>query len=330
MKSMNLKKMRGLQALAVILTVLITILFFIYIFFVIPHVSLQSEQTGADSGDDRKYHILVVGDAANEAAIREIQEGAEEESKSYNCVVELNVPSSGAEDRSLQEMLDFASFAHVDGVIAYIGEGESDVFLPDTWDGKTIPLITISQYEESIPQISYIGTNYSELGRKIASESAAYLSGGGNISLINTNRENNPNYSTLMASLTTSLSFYSDIYVTVYDLDNPNSIMSIGSPLTEGIRTGQTDLVVCLTSDDTICAAQLVNDLGKAGKTGIIGFGEGSVLDRYLEVGIVTELLSIDSKKIGSVCLRELFEYIHYGYANSYIAADVKIRKRTL
>ena len=85
--------------------------------------------------------------------------------------------------------------------------------------------------------------------------------------------------------------------------------------------------MVCLTTEDTIRIAQLVTEIHKDGKIGIIGFGDGEVLETYLNKGTVTELLSIDSEKIGRTAMTELFEYIRRGYANNYIAADVKVRR---
>ncbi len=312
------------QLAAITLSILATILLSLYVFF-LPRIAQESDPP--QHGDDRKQHILVLGESADEDALKEIYKGAEAESKSYNCVVELNVPSSLAEGQSLQKLLDFASFVDADGVIAYIGEGRSMLKIPLAVDGREIPLITVSHYDDSITQISHIGTNYSELGRKISQESADYLNGKGRLIVINTVKSNSANYSTLMSSVTSYLAYYEDIEVFVADLDSSAAITDTSGMLARRIRFSEADLLVCLSSEDSIRAAQLVNDLGKAGYIGIIGFGEGSVLDRYLEVGVITELLSIDSQKIGSLALKELFEYIHYGHANSYIAADVKIRK---
>lgn len=322
---MDLKKLTTAKTAALALSALTVLLLCIYIFYLMPHIT--QEGNPVPHGDDRKHHVLIIGEAEDEGALKEIYRGAEEESKSYNCVVELNVPTSLAEAQSLQSLFDFASFVDADGVIAYIGEDDANIKIPTACDGREIPLITISQYEESIPQVSYIGTNYSELGRKISQESANYLEGGGNLVVINTVKANNPNYSNLMANVMNYLSYYSDIEVFVADLASSAAITDTSGVLARKIRYDEADLLVCLTSEDSIRAAQLVNDLGKTGHVGIIGFGEGSVLDRYLEIGVITELLSIDSKKIGSLALKELFEYIHYGHANSYIAADVKIRK---
>ena len=169
-------------------------------------------------GDDRKHHVLILGKSEDEEALKEIYKGAETESKSYNCIVELNVPPSLAEGQSLQSLLNFASFVDADGVIAYIGEDNPSCRIPTAFDGREIPLITVSHYDDSIPQVSHIGTNYSELGRKISQESADYLNGTGRLIVINTVKSNSANYSTLMASVTSNLAYYEDIAVFVADL----------------------------------------------------------------------------------------------------------------
>lgn len=325
LKKIAVLKEKAPQLAALLLSVLTVLLLCLYAFYQLPRIAKEHEPQ-ASSGD-RKYHVLVLGEAADEVALKEIYKGADSMSKFYNCVVELNVPSSLAEGQSLQSLLDFASFADADGVIAYIGEGTRSVSIPKTSSGREIPLITVSHYDESIPQVSHIGTNYSELGKMISRESVTYLNGSGRLIIINTAKSSSANYSSLMASVKSGLSFFEDIDVYVADLESSAAITDTSGLLARKIRYSDADLIVCLSSEDSIRAAQLVNDLGKSGYIGIIGFGEGSVLDRYLEIGVITELLSINSQKIGSLALKELFEYIHNGHANNYIAANVEVRK---
>ena len=45
------------------------------------------------------------------------------------------------------------------------------------------------------------------------------------------------------------------------------------------------------------------------------------------EKNIINELIALDPEKIGESAIREFFEYKEKGYANSYIAADVKITR---
>ena len=86
-------------------------------------------------------------------------------------------------------------------------------------------------------------------------------------------------------------------------------------------------LLICLSAEDTIRAAQTVTELNKSSQIGIIGFGDNETIQLYFEKGVISELFSVNPEKIGETAIRELFEYRNKGYANSYITADVQIRK---
>lgn len=323
---MKTNVLRFYRILLIVLLSILAVMFCLYMFFLAPRLTLQSENSSV-TNEDRKYHIVIVGRSQNESVLNDIYTGAEEISSDYDCVVELRITKSSIDKESIQSGLDYASFTNADGVIAFMDEMDHAVEVPLNKDKETIPLVTVAQYLPSVSQISYIGTNYSELGRKIAFECSTWLKGQGSIIIVNTNMENNSNYSILMSSLINSLGIWRNIDTNVLEIASSEEINKRNGTVEKKIREVSASLIVCLTEEDSVRAAQLVNDMGKAGDLGIIGFGEGNVLEKYLENGIVTELLSIDSQKIGRAALRELFEYINYGYANSYIASDVRVRK---
>ncbi len=324
---MKCKKVTLIKTAGIVLTltVIAVILFSAYIGFFVPQLNGAFDEENEEN-EDREYRVIIVG-CENEAFLKNIYKGAAEKGIDYDCAVELNIPSSNADSTSLQSLLDYASFTNADGVVAYIGETNHSIQVPLDRNKNRIPLITLSQYLPEIPQVSHIGTNYSELGRKIAMESAEYLSGDGSIIVINTTTSNTPNYSTLMSGLTQYLSGYEEIHTTVIDLPSSTDITIRNGRMDNIVRYNDIDVIICLSTDDTIRTAQLVNDAGKTGYIGIIGFGEGNVVEKYLEYGIITELLSIDAESMGKAAISELFEYIKFGYANNYITADVKVRK---
>ena len=315
-----------IRILFFVLLGLLAVIFCVYMFYLSPLYAIE-DGTGIEPSENRTYHIVIVGRSQNESFLSDIFTGAEEVSREYDCVVELNIPKSTVEQESMQNLLDYAAYTNADGVIAYMDEMDSNVEVPLNKDKETIPLVTVAQYLPSVSQISYIGTNYSELGRKISYECSTYLRGRGSLIIINTNMENNPNYSILMSSLTNSLGGWRNIDTSVVELASSSEIHKRNGSVERKIRDDAVNLIVCLSTEDTIHTAQLVTDMGMSGDIGIIGFGEGSVVEKYLENGIVTELLSIDSQKIGRSALRELFEYIRYGHANNYITADVRVKK---
>src|SRR5574344_103979 len=297
-------------------------------FYLLPNIAPKNTKSN-DPSTGRTFHILVIGQAENESFLQQVYKGAEILSESYHAAVELYVPGSLAEDVSMQSLFDYASFTNADGVIAYIGSSETELIPPQRSDGEMIPLITMGHYLPNLPQVSYIGTNYSELGRLIADATSSFLKKSGTAYIINSSNQNNPNYSTLMNSLTSTLNANNAIKYTVLDQSpNESSLLSDETFRTQLIKTMDNEtLLVCLTAEDTIRASQAITELNKIQQIGIIGFGDNETIDLYFEKKIINELIYVDPEKIGETAIHELFEYRNKGYANSYITADVQIRK---
>ncbi len=315
-----------LKASAIFLFFVTFALSCLYIFYLIS-LAFGKNDDSVLTAKSCSHHVLILGESENESFLSSIYDGARSLGQAYDCVVELYVPKNYAARKNLQSLLNFASFTNPDGIIVCIPESDEKIEFPENIMDNEIPVVTLAQYHPELPQISYIGTNYSEVGRKIAMESAEYLSDRGRIAVINVADDSGPNYSTLMNSLTNTLSSHSEIQTVVLDFNNSRNIDSSGADIKKMITQKSVELLVCLTSEDTIRVAQLVSEIHMDGKIGIIGFGDGDVLETYLNKGTVTELLSIDSEKIGRTAIKELFEYIRQGYANNYIAADVKVRR---
>lgn len=321
-----------LKVSVLLLFLLMLVLACMYFFYLI---SLISGRNARDSvtAVERSNHVLILGEPEDKNFLQSIYEGAKSLEEAYDCVVELYVPksildsNSAGEGQGLQTLFDYASFVHPDGIIACVSAQDSAVSYPENRLGKPVPIVTLSQYNAEIPQISYIGTNYSEVGRKIAVESSKFLAEKGRIAIINMQEDSSPNYSTLMNSLSNTLASYSDIESFVLDFGHSGTTKNFSSDIKKMIVSENADLLVCLTTEDTIRIAQLISELQKDGKIGLIGFGNGEILETYLAKGTVSELLFIDSEKIGHTAIKELFEYMKNGYANSYIAADLSVRK---
>ncbi len=323
---MKLQKVKAIKIFVAILFALMLAISSVYVFYLFSLISYQNDGYAVNARSC-SHHVLVLGDSEDETFLTSIYEGAKTVGNAYDSVVELYVPKNYTEKKSLQSLFDYASFINPDGIITCISGTESKFDLPVNRKGELIPLITLAQYHPELPQVTYIGTNYSELGRKIALESSDYLLGYGRLGIINIAEDSGPNYSTLMNSLTNTLANHHGIQTSVFDFNNSETISSSGETIKKLILNKSVDLLVCLTTEDTIRIAQLVTELNRNGQIGIIGFGSGEILETYLNKGTVTELLSIDSEKIGRIAMKELFEYIRRGYANNYIAAEVRVKR---
>lgn len=285
------------------------------LFFLFSYFRMYSSQNDKKSNpsDVRNYHIIVTGCYENQLFLSQVYEGAEKYSDTYNAVVELYVPSSQAEDVSLQKLMDYASFVNADGVIAYIDSPDAILEIPRNDEGNSIPLVTTGQYSPNLPQVSFIGISYSELGRKIASETIKSLGSKGKVRFIGNDFSIFINYSNLTNSIQSVLKAYPEID---YSFDDSLNLLE-----------DNLDLIVTLSEKDTIKIAQEVSEFPANLRPKVIGIGTNETCQLYLEKGSINELLAVNPERIGEEAISELFEYRTKGYANSYIAADVQITR---
>lgn len=286
--------------------------------------SLSKTQIISESEYNREdnclYHVVITGTYENQSFLTEVYKGASKLAKSSNAIIELNVPQSQADTTSLQDLLDYCTYLNVDGIIAYIDSTEETPTLLQRKDDPKIPLVTIGQFAPNIPQISYIGTNGWELGKKIADEtvrlidSDPYIFNRSQVSICIICNSTSTNSSNLLNSLKIAIQEQIPVQPEIIDRLTPQYQF-----------TKQETYFICLTEEETIVTAQLLSEQFPDRNFKFIGFGGNEVCQLYLQKGYITELFSLDPEKIGETAIHELFEYRHKGYANSYVTADVKI-----
>ena len=306
----------------IILPVLVTIAVCFAACYFLFVLSKQAPAKKADASS-RSYHIIVTGSSDTELFLKQVYYGASRVGNTYNAVVELYVPGSQAEDVSTQSLFDYASFVNADCVIAYIDSSCGGISVPRRLDDTIIPLVTTGQYDPNIQQISFIGNSYWELGKKISDETISFLkkNNGGQALIIGKDVFTAPSLSSLVNSIQDSLRTHTEIHYSITDILTPEQFLFAAD--------NNSDLIICLTEEDTIAIAQMIIELKmtESKNFGVIGFGNNETCQLYLSKGIIDELISLDPEKIGEAAVREFFEYRKKGHANSYIAADVKISK---
>lgn len=282
-----------------------------------------------NENDTRSYHIVVLGGYENSSFLKLVCSGAEKHSELYNTVIQYYVPESQAEDISIQSLMDYAGYVNADGIIAYIDSSEEMLEVPSRIDGTQIPLVTTGFFSPNFPQISFIGNNYWELGKKLADETIDYfLKGvGGVVYIVTGENTTNSYYASLLTSLQSGIKDYEDIECKVINQnDSDNSVFH--KTIEEDLSADKDILLICLTEEDTIKTAQTLQELGLENEgIGFIGFGSGETSKMYMEKSIIKELISVDPEKIGELAITELFEYRNKGYANSYITPDIEISR---
>lgn len=294
-----------------------TALFIFSIAFYSVFVSSRSRiqnQNEYKTSDNGLYHIIVTGTYENQSFLTEVYEGASKTAANYKTVVDLHVPKSQADTESLQSLLDYCSFLNADGIIIYVDSPDEAPTLLQRSDSSDIPIITTGQFAPNMHQISFIGTNNWELGKKISDETQNFLPNGGCVYIISEASENNAN--TLISSIQSALG------------DNHRIITKVINKITPDLKIdGKNNIFVSLTEDNTIISAQILSEQFDADRYKLIGFGGNEVCQLYLQKGWISELVSLDPENIGATAIYEWFEYRNQGYANSYVTADVKISR---
>ena len=127
-------------------------------------------QNEYNTSDNNLYHVIITGTYENQSFLSEVYKGAAALGDTYKTIVDLHVPQSQADTQSLQNLLDYCSFLNADGIVIYMDSSEAAPELLQRSDSQKIPIITTGQFSPTMQQISFIGTNNWELGKKIADE----------------------------------------------------------------------------------------------------------------------------------------------------------------
>ena len=282
-----------------------------YAVFLSSRARIQN-QNQYNASDNLLYHVIITGSYENQSFLSEVYKGASKLAPAYKTTVDLHVPKSQADTESLQELLNYCSFLNADGIILYLDSSEDTPLLLERSDYPKIPIITTGQFSPNMQQISFIGTNNWELGKKIADETQSFLPEGGSVYIISESNDLNSN--TLISSIQSALGDNQKINTRV--IENIIQAPDIGQ---------RNNIFITLTEDDTIANAQMLAEDFNLDSYKLIGFGGNEVCQLYLQKGWIAELVSLDPEKIGETAIMELFEYRRKGYANSYVTADVKI-----
>ena len=282
-----------------------------YAVFLSSRARIQN-QNQYNASDNLLYHVIITGSYENQSFLSEVYKGASKLAPAYKTTVDLHVPKSQADTESLQELLNYCSFLNADGIILYLDSSEDTPLLLERSDYPKIPIITTGQFSPNMQQISFIGTNNWELGKKIADETQSFLPEGGSVYIISESNDLNSN--TLISSIQSALGDNQKINTRV--IENIIQAPDIGQ---------RNNIFITLTEDDTIANAQMLAENFNLDSYKLIGFGGNEVCQLYLQKGWIAELVSLDPEKIGETAIMELFEYRRKGYANSYVTADVKI-----
>lgn len=290
---------------------------------------MKIERKGESAkGVSRDYSILITGLSDSSAFLRQVYEGALSVTNFYDSATYYYVPDVALRNESFHYLFEYAGFIDADCVITYFDSVEENLKPPINVSGKVIPIISIGVNNSLSSSISHIGIDYNELGKKMAEEVKSFFNAKeGNLYILNPPELKGKYGSDFFVNLYDGLKPLSNISIYQYD-----KMEKIGLPIEDEVRQhlaslGKVDLILSISEQGTLIAAQSVIDLDIGSETKIIGFGEGQEAISYLKKGFVYELLCSDAVDIGKKAMQNFFEYINTGEAERYTTSDIKIIK---
>lgn len=308
--------------LFVILLISVALVFLLYDTLSLIHNITNRNQLKTQ---DFTHHIAVISEYEDASSVNAICRGAEDESFTYNAVIDNLVPKTGAEDTGLQKLFDYAAAMNVDGIIAYVSDSHTKINPPVTFNGSQIPVVLIGNNIQEGTALAHIDTNAYDLGLKISDSLQLLLPQGGKILVVYNSSKIQEMFLRVMSGFHENAFLAERCKMQFLDIQTADDL-NIDDKIREVIR-GDSSLqaVVCLSFNETIRVAETIVDLNLAGKIKIIGLGDTEKNRMYLQKGIISALISLQYEQMGKLAVDRIFEYMSSGYTNSYTAIAVDV-----
>lgn len=291
-------------------------------------VNKRENVTGKTGGSEEtySYHIAMIHSDLADVFWRSVYEAARAEGEREGVYIE-NFGTNLNEDYTTAQLLEMAVASRVDGIIL-AGGGEQEIQLIEQAEEEQIPVITVQEDIAGSRRKSYVGANQYTLGEMYGNEVVSAVEGdsGSAVVLVPAEEEKNaPNF--IFSAITDSMEKsrkkirLSSVKTGASgDFESEETIKDI--LLDEG---GRPDVLVCLSTVDTISAYQCVIDYNLVGKVQIIGYYTSPEILEGIQKGIIRSTIEIDAKEMGSTAVKAMKEYKQQEYINEYFPISAKL-----
>jgi ribose transport system substrate-binding protein len=272
-----------------------------------------------------KYHYAIISEEADALLWEAIYQGALEKGKEQDVYVE-KIGRDLSVSYSLKDLMKIAIAAKVDGIIIE-PNGEEDITgLINEAEEMHIPVVTVLRDDPESSRKSFVGINSYSQGQTYGKQVLEVIGEGNRkITVLLNSDSKDAGQNVIYSGIREMVSDY-DVEVEPVKV-NTQSTFSSEEDIRNIIRDSRnpTDVLVCLTAADTLCARQAVVDYNKVGDIDIIGYYDSELILSAIELGIIHSTMTIDAKQMGAYCVEALTEYRENGKVNEYFTVDISI-----
>lgn len=272
-----------------------------------------------------KEHYAIISEEADAPFWEAIYQGALEKGKEQEVYVE-RIGSNLTVNYSLKDLMRIAIAAKVDGIIIE-PNGEEDITdLINQAVEKEIPVVTVLKDAPESSRISFVGINSYNQGQTYGKQVLEVVGEEKRKVTVLLNSDNKDTSQNIIYSTIREMVSGSNVEVESA-IVNTQSTFSSEEDIRNLIRDAKdpTDVLVCLTAVDTICAHQAVVDYNKVGDIEIIGYYDSEPILSAIDKDIIHSTMTIDAKQMGAYCVEALMEYRASGQVSDYFSVDISV-----
>lgn len=271
-----------------------------------------------------KYHYVLIQPETTDEVFQNLYLGAKKAGEKRNILVE-DAGSLGTRDKTVEEMLETAIAAKVDGIILKADHSPGIQELINEASEKNIPVATVEKDLRESKRRCFIGADIKQLSGMFAHRIQEQYHGKTLDVAVLTEPDKEPVSESLYELIKKEVG-KRDVSVRPVEISREYAFSAdekIRSLFLD--RKAVPDVLVCLNEIDTVCACKAVVDYNMVGKVKIIGFSASEEILSAIEKEILDSSLVIDAAEMGEKAVSTLFEKRNEKSGNSYILTSPKV-----
>lgn len=300
----------------------------VFIIILLGTVVLRKEVRGvpmAQPKSGQRYtacYALVVEDS-DDLFWQNVYRAAKEEAEKQNILVEL----SGAgllKEYSVADKFKMALDAHVDGILV-VPEGEDMEALLEEAAKKKVPVVTLLDDSRRGERQSFVGVSSEAIG-KLYGQALREVDQEDKRVLILINAQDQVSSNNLICLSISEALTQLGYEVEVKPIDRRNAFSA--EEIIRDIIINPSKIpgtLICLNTEDTLCAYQAVIDYNQVGNVKIMGYYQSDGILEGITKGIISTTLAIDTEAMGRRGVEALTSYREDQQVNAYFTVGVQM-----
>ncbi|MDD2978559.1 MAG: substrate-binding domain-containing protein [Hespellia sp.] len=331
------KEKLGIKGAMFVLAFILLLLccFAVYAFYHAIHAVNLGQTEGMKKYD---YHFVMIHSGVGDDFWETLYKGAKEEGEGIGAYVE-DFGDTVPGNYSAEDLMDMAIAAKVDGIIVEGNQSDEMRALIEEAEEQNITVVTMIHDVAGSERKAYVGINAYSLGelygnqvvealekKKESAKPAENAEKPRVVVLVDTS-EKDTSSSLIFASIREKMNQSgNDVEVTSLNIEKNEDFES--EEIIRNLvlnKTQRPDVVVNLSSVDTISCSQAVIDYNLVGKIVVLGYYSAPEVLDGIEKGVIQASVDVDAEKIGKTCVEYLNKFIIKGYVSEYAAIDIRL-----